>query len=73
MHDSYLPEDMPVSSGLSFPDLIQGVWLCAYGFGHSALAYAFGHSSEVQAITYLKLADSWLSWAITMVYQKLWF
>jgi len=37
MHDSYLPEDMPVSSGLSFAELIQGVWLWAYSFGHSAL------------------------------------
>jgi len=36
MHDSYLPEEMPISSELSFPDLIQGVWLWAYGFGHSA-------------------------------------
>jgi len=39
MHDSYLPEDMV--SGLSFPDLIQGVRLCAYGPGHSVLGFSF--------------------------------
>jgi len=29
--------------------------------------------SEVQAITYPKLADCWLNWTLTMVYKKLWF
>jgi len=28
---------------------------------------------EVRAITYPKLADGWLKWALTMVYKKLWF
>jgi len=37
MSNSYFPEDRPVSSSLSFADLIQGVWLVAYGFGYSAL------------------------------------
>jgi len=39
MHDSYLPED--IVSGLSFRDVIQGVWLWAYGFGHSVLGFSF--------------------------------
>ena len=39
MHDSYLPEEMV--SGLSFRDLIQGVYLWAYGFGHSVLGISF--------------------------------
>ena len=30
-------------------------------------------SSEIQVITYPKLADSWLNWALTMVYKKIWF
>jgi len=39
MHDSYLPEDMV--SYLSFRDLIQGVWLWAYGLGYSVLGFSF--------------------------------
>jgi len=39
MHDSYLPED--IVSGLSFRDLIQGVWLWAYGFRHSVSGVSF--------------------------------